>query len=281
MIGSGAGLVVLKRLDDALRDGDTIHAVIKGTGRQQRRRRQGRLHRAQRERPGRSHPRGATDCWRDGRIRRLHRGARHRHGARRPDRAGRADAGLPGRFRSQRGYCAIGSRQDQRRPPRCGGRRHRPHQDGDGACSTRRCRPACTTSGPTRRSISRRARSTSTPPPRPGPRVPRRAARASARSASAAPMCMWCSKRRRPRSRLKARPAGRCCRCRRRTPLRCRRPAGSSVAISKHLPTNRSPTSRTPCRAAAAAAAARGIVANGHAARLRRRCCRPRAASSR
>jgi phthiocerol/phenolphthiocerol synthesis type-I polyketide synthase E len=31
IIGSGAGIVVLTRLDDALRDGDTIHAVIKGT----------------------------------------------------------------------------------------------------------------------------------------------------------------------------------------------------------------------------------------------------------
>lgn len=30
-IGSGAGVVVLKRLDDALRDNDTIHAVIKGS----------------------------------------------------------------------------------------------------------------------------------------------------------------------------------------------------------------------------------------------------------
>ncbi|SHM77759.1 amino acid adenylation domain-containing protein [Duganella sacchari] len=31
VIGSGAGIVVLKRLDEALRDGDTIHAVIKGS----------------------------------------------------------------------------------------------------------------------------------------------------------------------------------------------------------------------------------------------------------
>ncbi|WCM94334.1 acyltransferase domain-containing protein [Acidovorax sp. NCPPB 2350] len=31
VIGSGAGVVALKRLDDALRDGDTIHAVIKGS----------------------------------------------------------------------------------------------------------------------------------------------------------------------------------------------------------------------------------------------------------
>ena len=31
VIGSGVGIVVLKRLGDALADGDTIHAVIKGS----------------------------------------------------------------------------------------------------------------------------------------------------------------------------------------------------------------------------------------------------------
>ncbi|WP_280190118.1 beta-ketoacyl synthase N-terminal-like domain-containing protein [Delftia sp. PS-11] len=31
MLGSGAGVAVLKRLDDALRDGDTVHAVIRGS----------------------------------------------------------------------------------------------------------------------------------------------------------------------------------------------------------------------------------------------------------
>ncbi|SEL61840.1 Acyl transferase domain-containing protein [Roseateles sp. YR242] len=31
VLGSGAGVVVLKRLEDALRDGDTVHAVIKGS----------------------------------------------------------------------------------------------------------------------------------------------------------------------------------------------------------------------------------------------------------
>ncbi|NOJ99326.1 polyketide synthase, partial [Corallococcus coralloides] len=31
VIGSGVGVVALKRLEDALRDGDTVHAVIKGS----------------------------------------------------------------------------------------------------------------------------------------------------------------------------------------------------------------------------------------------------------
>ena len=31
VLGSGAGIVVLKRLDEALRDGDTVHAIVKGS----------------------------------------------------------------------------------------------------------------------------------------------------------------------------------------------------------------------------------------------------------
>ena len=46
--------------DDALRDGDHIHAVIKGQRGQQRRRRQGRLPGAQRRGPGRGDRRGAS-----------------------------------------------------------------------------------------------------------------------------------------------------------------------------------------------------------------------------
>src|SRR4029079_1692108 len=32
VLGEGVGVVVMKRLDDALRDGDRIHAVIRGAG---------------------------------------------------------------------------------------------------------------------------------------------------------------------------------------------------------------------------------------------------------
>ena len=53
VFGSGVGVVVLKRLEDALADGDTIHAVIKGTAVNNDGVRQGRLHGAERRRPGR------------------------------------------------------------------------------------------------------------------------------------------------------------------------------------------------------------------------------------
>ena len=53
---AAAAVVVLKRLEDAQADGDTVYAVIRGVGAEQRRRRQGELHRAERlaARPPRS-----------------------------------------------------------------------------------------------------------------------------------------------------------------------------------------------------------------------------------
>ena len=54
VFGSGVGVVVLRRLADALADGDHDPRGDPRLGRQQRRRRQGRLPRAERRRPGRA-----------------------------------------------------------------------------------------------------------------------------------------------------------------------------------------------------------------------------------
>ena len=108
--------------------------------------------------------------------RRLRRGARHRHGAGRPDRGRGARPGLP---RAAPAARLLRPRlgQDQHRPPRRGGRRRRADQGRPGPASTGRSRRACTSSGRTRRSTSRPARSTSTPRCAPGRRTatPRRA----------------------------------------------------------------------------------------------------------
>ena len=50
MFGNGVGVVVLKRLADALADGDSIHAVIRGSAINNDGVGQGRLHRAERRR---------------------------------------------------------------------------------------------------------------------------------------------------------------------------------------------------------------------------------------
>ena len=49
---AGAGIVVLKRLGEALRDGDSIRAIIRGARREQRRFGQARVHRAKHRRAG-------------------------------------------------------------------------------------------------------------------------------------------------------------------------------------------------------------------------------------
>ena len=57
--GEGCGIVLLKRLDEAMRDGDRIHAVVCGTGRQPGRADR-RHHGAEFGSPGSAHPVGST-----------------------------------------------------------------------------------------------------------------------------------------------------------------------------------------------------------------------------
>ncbi len=61
VFGSGAGIVVLRRLADALADGDHIHAVIKGSAVNNDGAGKVGLPRAQRRRPGERHRRSAGD----------------------------------------------------------------------------------------------------------------------------------------------------------------------------------------------------------------------------
>ena len=95
LFGDGVGVVVLKRLDDAVRDGDTIHAVILGSA----------------VNNDGSHKAGFTAPAPGGQaavvfaalesagVERgydlVRRGARHRHRARRPDRGDGAQQGVP------------------------------------------------------------------------------------------------------------------------------------------------------------------------------------------
>lgn len=128
VVGSGAGVVVLRRLADALRDGDQIHAVIRGSAINndgqakasftapsidgQSRAVQRALQRA-----------GVSAEEISG------RGARHGHPARRPYRSRCSHPGVPlldGRTR----LLLDRLRQAQHRPSRRGRWRGGPHQDG-------------------------------------------------------------------------------------------------------------------------------------------------------
>ena len=130
--GAGAGIVVLKRLADALADRDTIHAVILGTA-------------INNDGAGKA---GFTAPSVDGQVEvdrhgagigrrvaahhRLRRGARHRHAARRPDRDRGPDPACsapPPTTSASAPRFAEG----QPRPPRRRGRRGRPDQDRAGA----------------------------------------------------------------------------------------------------------------------------------------------------
>jgi acyl transferase domain-containing protein len=85
MFCDGAGVVVLKRLADALADGDTIYCLIRGSGKNNNGARPASFLAPSMDgqaeviaiRPG--------GCERSHRVHPLHRGARHRHSRRRPD----------------------------------------------------------------------------------------------------------------------------------------------------------------------------------------------------
>ena len=199
ILGEGLGMLVLKRLDDARRDGDRIYAVIRAVGTSS----DGKGQRGLRAERGGAGEGAAAGVRAGGGLAgdgRAGRGARHRHEGRRRDRAGGPDRGLP---RGEAGGDLVrpGVGQVADRPHQGGGGGGGADQGGAGACTTRSCR---------RRSRSRRpldgGRAGSVAVLRqhrgpalaaPAPATP--GARRSARSASAAATSTACSRRPSPR----------------------------------------------------------------------------------
>ncbi len=129
--GEGGGLVVLKRLADAVADGRRRARRDPRRGGQQRRRRR-RAHRAQPAGAGGGHPAGLRPRRRGPGRRRLRRAARHRHQGRRPGGGRGARRGvrlLPAGERAAAGrlgqdqHRASGRRRGHRRAAE-GGARH-------------------------------------------------------------------------------------------------------------------------------------------------------------
>ena len=127
----GGGMLVLKRLADARRDGDEIIAVIAGSAVNHDGRSNGLLA-PEPGRAGRGAAQGVQGRGHQPARRRLHRGARHRHHPRRPDRGRRA---RPRRRQGprRRQACAARCGEIQCGTPGVGGRRGQPGEDGAGA----------------------------------------------------------------------------------------------------------------------------------------------------
>jgi hypothetical protein len=158
VFGSGAGVVALRRLEDALRDGDRIHAVLIGSA----------MNNDGNRKAGYTAPSvdgqaavvaealavAGADPASIGLIE-AH-GTRHAH--RRSHRGEGARGSVPRcRARQRR----AGLRQGELRPPRGGGGCHRLDRRGDGAAPRRSCRRSRTTARRIRccGSIARRSRS--------------------------------------------------------------------------------------------------------------------------
>jgi phthiocerol/phenolphthiocerol synthesis type-I polyketide synthase E len=128
--GAGAGIVVLKRLQDAIADRDTIHAVIIGAAVNNDG--AGKVGYTAPSIDGRGNRDVAGTGWRQSTQYRLHRGARHRDPARRSDRDRRTDSGVP-RIHPRCWILSIGIAEGQSGASRCRGGCGRPDQDRTGA----------------------------------------------------------------------------------------------------------------------------------------------------
>jgi 3-oxoacyl-(acyl-carrier-protein) synthase len=109
LFGSGVGIVVLRPLEDALRDGDRIYALIKGSAVNNDGAGKVSYLAPSVDGPGRGRGRGAGGRRRRGDIARLHRGPRQRHAAGRADRGRGAAAGLRRRSPAGATRCGLGS----------------------------------------------------------------------------------------------------------------------------------------------------------------------------
>ena len=109
IFGSGAGVVVLKRLRDALADGDTIRAIVLGSAVNNDGADKVELQRAERVGSEGRRPRRAEGRRRASPGHRVRRGARHRNHAGRPDRGHRPRRGLCRSGRTAPESCPIGS----------------------------------------------------------------------------------------------------------------------------------------------------------------------------
>ena len=139
VFGNGVGVVVLKRVDDAIADGDSIHAVIRGWAVNNDGSAKSSFTAPEHRGAGGGHRAGAEACRRRPEHDHVHRGARNRHLAGRPDRDRCADQGVSRPHEAQ-GILRSRLCEDQHRAP--GSCRGLGEPDQDGACAAASTDPA-------------------------------------------------------------------------------------------------------------------------------------------
>ncbi len=255
MFGDGAAVVVLKRLSDALRDGDHVWSVIRGSAMNN----DGALKVGYTAPSVVGQSRVVVDALADAGVTGDDISYVEAHGTATELGDPIEVAALTRAFgdTEDKQYCALGSvKTNVGHLDRAAGVTGS-DQDVAVAAPTRRSRRPCTSPRRTRRSTSRTARSTSAPSCRPGAAgTASRRGPASARSAWAAPTCTSCWSRHRSASRP-CRPtricaaATRCCRSRPATPPRWSRRGAASASTCGPLRTPGCWTWPTRCRPAA------------------------------